>query len=585
MLVNSTSQRQPDLPLPLVTTNNPQPSGSRVTRSEQLLSPPPDPVLTVPFVPSIRPGDANGYVFGKPASAQDGFLTQHNALSGQIGWLISQQPTYEDFLEKYKYYIRENPDEVGKIGTLYANFVSQFWTSSNSVQTDSKPPQEQLVLLHRKMLSTQASLRAADGTLSTKAQGLINNALRYPTLSARENALPHGARFGVYPITVDGNTPGGARLAGSFMITSSDGSVSTQPHWPDSDKRLFVDDKHGPVVLYTPGEGFEEFATPAQMQATLMKRIDAGGVPAELLSQSLPLSVENLLKPVRGEDLTLSFTPSQGDVIAEAVPQLLTRQKDELEALMKSDTSDLNSLQILGVMNNAADWTFQFDGANAMLARGQMLEDKQQPQWLKSLSPMNEGQYQYLDTQEQQSRDALVPLLEKIPSLQGFTNLKLTAALRKKYPDVNFDPEKIIVTTTTQSIVHTGVRHGAYNPRNVTRANGSLSDFALKNPTVWPAAQSHQHQSVTMSANLTDASGKPVIGDDGRPVVLQSDELKSLVNELDVGGNYIKLLEEKMAPDAVTGEPGALRSAWKANLSDVMSKQAFLGELNPSAYP
>ncbi|WEL71784.1 hypothetical protein P0D94_05905 [Pseudomonas sp. CBSPCGW29] len=112
-----------------------------------------------------------------------------------------------------------------------------------------------------------------------------------------------------------------------------------------------------------------------------------------------------------------------------------------------------------------------------------------------------------------------------------------------------------------------------------------MTDLALKNPTAWPPAESHQHSEVKFAAKLTDVSGKPVLGSDGKPVVLGTEELKALVNELDVGGNYIALLKERMAPDAQTGKPGKLRAAWKANLSDVMQKQAFLGQLNPQAYP
>lgn len=538
----------------------------------------------MPVVRSIRPATVAEYAFGRPASAQQGYFSQHNSLNIQINRLISQQPTYEQFVQEYQEYVAKTPGAVGQIGELFANAVTRFWTSPRPTETDPSPPQDQLINLHRQMLSTQAALRVEDGTLSPASKALIDKAFRYPTLASRGSAFPNGARPGVYPLTVDDTTLNGARLAGAFMITASDGSLQTQPHWPNGNKNMLANQDNGPVVLYTPGEGFEEFATPAQLQSTLMQRIDKGGVRAELLSQSLPLSAENLRKPLRGEDLMLSFAPTSGDVIAEAIPQLLERQKAELNALTHSDTSDMNGPQISQAMNNAANWSTQLDGSNAMLARGERLEDKQQPQWLKNLSRMNEGEYKSLEASEQQSLQSLVPLLEAIPSLQGFAHDKLAAALRKKYPTVNIDPDKIVVTTTTQSRTHTG-RQGAYVARNVSRQHSSLIELALKNPTAWPAAESHQHVEVKFAATLTDVSGKPVLGADGKPVVLGTEELKTLVNELDVGGNYITLLKERMAPDAQTGAPGKLRSAWKANLSDVMQKQAFLGQLNPQAYP
>ncbi|WP_226476455.1 DUF6543 domain-containing protein [Pseudomonas sp. MWU16-30323] len=586
MIVQPHTQYQPDLP-PSSDPTRHQPSERQ---APQLGGQAPFSGLAVtgtpvlPVVRAILPAAVAEYVFGRPASAQQGFLTQHDALNIKINRLIRQQPTYEQFVQEYQEYVARTPGAVGQIGELYANAVTRFWTSPRPTEKDPSPPQDQLINLHREMLATQAALRVEDGTLSPASKALIDKAFRYPTLADRENAFPNGARPGVYAITVDDNTPNGARLAGAFMITTTDGSRQTQPHWPNGNKNIPANQDNGPVVLYTPGEGFEEFETPAQLQAALMQRIDKGGVPAELLSQSLPLSAENLRKPLRGDDLTLSFAPTSGDVIAEAIPQLLERQKAELNALTHSDTSDMNGQQISEAMNNAANWSSQLDGSNAMLARGERLEDKQQPQWLKNLSHMNEGQYKHLEAREQQSLQTLASLLEDIPSLPDFASQQLKAALRKKYPTANLDPDRIVVTTTRQSRVHTG-RPATYVPRTVSRQHSSLTDLALKNPTAWPAAESHQHSEVKFAAKLTDVSGKPVLGADGKPVVLGTEELKALVNELDVGGKYITLLKERMAPDAQTGAPGKLRSAWKANLSDVMQKQAFLGQLNPQAYP
>lgn len=582
MIVKRHSHYHPDTPESSV------PSNSLSAKNQPTVSQVPALSAGEPAAPvarGINPVTVKEYAFGKPVSDQQGLLIQHEALNGKINWLINQQPTYEAFVKENQQYVANTPGAVDQIGALFADTVSRFWTSPRPGTLEPESPQNQLINLHREMLSTQAALRVADGTLSTQSKGLIDKAFRYPTLSERERAFANGSRVGVYPLTVDDNTPSGARLAGAFMITASDGSQATEPHWPNGDKSIVANETNGPVVLYTPGEGFEEFASPAQLRAALMQRIDAGGIPEQLLSQSLPLPAQTLRSPLRADDLTLGFSPTSGDVIAQAIPQLLARQKAELEALVHSDTSDLSGPQIAQAMNDAANWSSQFDANNAMLARSEKLEDKLQPQWLKNLSPMNEGEYRYLKTSEQQSSEKLVPLLEKTPSLQSFAKQQLNAALQEKYPSVVFDADTIAVTTTRESRVHTGFRPGWHTPSNTSRTSSSLTDFALQNPTAWPAAESHQFSSTAMKAVLTNASGRPVFGTDGKPVVLQTDELKALVNELDVGGNYIKLLKQHMAPDAVEGEPAKLRAAWQDNLSDVMKTQAFIGELNPQAYP
>lgn len=584
MIVKRHLQVQPDFPfrsnvvLPKAVEQPAPRSDSPGIVSEQAITGTP---LT-PIVRGIYPAFVKEAGVNTPTSAQQGLLLQHDDLNNKINLLISQQPTYEAFVQKYQPYVASTPGAVDNIGALFANAVTRFWTAPRPGEKPSSPPQDQLINLHRQMLSTQAALRAADGTLSSAGKALIDKAFEYPTQADREKAFPHGSRLGVYPLTVDDNTPTGARLAGAFMLTATDGSSATTPHWPNGDKSLLASEDNGPVVLYTPGEGFEEFANPAQLQAVLMQRIDNGGVPATLLSESLPLPAERLRKPLRGQDLTLGFSPIPEDVTAAAIPQLLERQADELNALTHSDTSDMDGEHIAAAMNNAANWTSQFDGSNAMLARAEKLEDKQQPQWLKNLLPVNAGHYQFLDTCEQKTAQALAPLLEAIPSLQHFANQQINAALKQKYPTANFDADKIVVHTYGEFVFS---RKNGEVVKNVTNSFSSLTDVALKNATLSIPAENYQNRSLTMTASLTDTGGKPVLGADGKPIVLEGSEIAALVSKLEVGSNYIKLLKKRMAPEAVTGDAGKVRTAWKANLSDVMRKQAFLAELNPLAYP
>ena len=87
-----------------------------------------------------------------------------------------------------------------------------------------------------------------------------------------------------------------------------------------------------------------------------------------------------------------------------------------------------------------------------------------------------------------------------------------------------------------------------------------------------------------MTLPLRDKHGKPVRDLSGKPVTLDTDDLKALVNTTDVGGEYTKLLKQEMAPDAQSGSAVHLRTAWKAHLADAMDKEAFLAELSPDAY-
>lgn len=546
-----------------------------------------------PVVHPIYPPAIPRYAFGERVTPRQFALAVHQGLNNKIELLRNQQPTFESIIDQHLA-THGTTLSAQTIAEKFSEAVSRFWTSQRPDGPNSASPQNELISDHRKMLSYEAALRAADGTLSEQGNRLITYALRDPTLASREASYTPGSRFGVYPISIDDNTANGAHLAGAFMITTRDGSQGSEPQWPNGNKTILADESNGPVVLHTPGEGFEEFETPAQALKTLAQRIDNGGIPAKLLAESLPLSAEKLRTPLRGDDLTLGFTPIEDDVLADAVPQLLERQADQVKATMArlfgTDNvqlrgSQLRRPEVVSAMNEAADWTVPFDGTNAMLARAEKLAEKQQPDWLKNLPFHHEARYQALNDAVKDSLDQLTPKLEALPTLREYSTQQLTAALKKKYPTVDIDPDLVVVKTTTRSQVHTGARLGANALSSFSNKSSSLTDFALANPTAWPAADAYKHSADTMQAQLFDASGLPVLGADFKPVTLTTEALKTLVSDLDVGGNYIKLLKERMAPDAQQGAPAELRAAWKANLADVMNEQAFLATLNPDAYP
>lgn len=465
------------------------------------------------------------------------------------------------------------------IATQYPAVLEDFWTTPRPTERNPKvmeSPQNQLLTLHKQQLSTLAALRVSDGTLTAASKNLIDSALQHPTLAEREKAFTDGARPGVYPLTIDDGTEHGALLAGTFLITQTDGSFSTPPPWPKG-KSLRLDDAHGPVVLYTPGEGFEEFATPAQARQALAKRLDEGGANADLLLQTVPLALQNGTEPPTGEDLMLSAAPLDGDVLAEGIPWMLKRQQAEAEASQRKDPLSSEAI------DDAADWSYLLDGSNALQARNQALADKLQPEWLKNLSPAQEALFARLEQAQEKSVDALTPLLESIPSLATFARDRMNEAIKKSYPNAVVDADQLMVQVRTRTHINNGRKTSSHTPfEKNTRV--SLTDLALKNPTEFPAGESATFTQTTFKLPLTDKQGKPVLDTDGKPVVLDTDQLKTLVNSADVGGEYTALLKKELATDAVAGKAGERRDAWKASQADLMSKEAFLAELNPDAY-
>lgn len=475
------------------------------------------------------------------------------------------------------------------IATQYPKTLQAFWATprpNEKIPPSLESPQNQLLTLHKQQLSTLAALRVSDGTLSPVSKQLIDTALQHPTLADRESAFTHGNRPGVYPITVDDGTERGALLAGAFLITKTDNSWASLPTWPNG-RALPLNDSNGPVVLYTPSEGFEEFTNPAQARQALAQRLDESGPDAELLLQQLP-RVKNRDEPHSGDDLMHSAEPLTGDVLAEGIPWMLKRQQEDIQAqaiqtLRSPGTNPLADPVSLQAMDDSADWSYLLDGSNALSARDAKLADKLQPEWLKKLSPAQVALFDHLEYSEENSARVLAPLLEKIPDLGAFSRDRIGEAIQKLYPSVQLNADKLMVEVQTKTSLHLG-RQSSNETPFVKIRTVSLTDLALKNPTEFPAPEASQFTQTTFKLPLVDTHGNPILDADGKQVIWDTEQLKTLVNTADVGGEYTKLLQKELATDAESGSAGEVRKAWKANLSDSLEKDALLAELNPDAY-
>lgn len=475
------------------------------------------------------------------------------------------------------------------IATRLPIALSSYWKKPPSGPGSQAPRQEQLLALHRQMLSTEAALRVEDGTLSHPGKQLIDAAFQYPTLAAREAAFASGSRPGVYPIRIDDNTPNGALLAGCFLITRKDGSSAEAPYSATDIRNIGLDAPNGPVVLYTPCDGFEEFATPADAREALLRRINGDEEKANVLLKSLPLSVQHSRNPQWGDDLMLGFAPVSGDVVAQALPLLLKRQADEVKETLqfaftaepgKYGTGNVLDPAIATGINDAADLSLQFDGSNAMLARNEKLMEQRQPQWLKELTPEQEARYRELEQAEQTSFSRLQPLLEKLPSLGDFAKKLLRQALKdklqKRYPKDDVDPDKLMVRVTTEKSINLRQIVLPRIPLPPTTELISLTDLALRNTSAWDSGVSLLSAKTTWEAHL--------VGADGKRVNLDTQWIEELIKPADVGGKYLRLFGEKLDPSAPSGEAAALRNAWKHNQQARLAKDAFLTSHDPDAY-
>ncbi|MDI3250024.1 MULTISPECIES: membrane-targeted effector domain-containing toxin [unclassified Pseudomonas] len=263
--------------------------------------------------------------------------------------------------------------------------LARFWTEPRTGEPNPESPQNELLGIHREMLSTLAALGVEDGALTPAAKSLIDKTLEYPTLEARESAMRDGERPGVYPLKLEVPSPAGSLLAGAFLITSSDGASAARPFdSAQTDRTLSPGQQHGLTVLYTPRDGYETFESPAKALAALRQRINDDPDAAEQLLLSLPIEVQQGLRGDWKNQLSQNLSPVEADVIAAGVPQLLARQRQQvvnaLQALYDRQSVEpelvdpWRHLLTEADVHHAADLGPHFDGSSALEAREQWLD-------------------------------------------------------------------------------------------------------------------------------------------------------------------------------------------------------------------
>ena len=316
----------------------------------EFISPPLSPLSlhasTLAEVEGIAPVRANrsGLLSGLQITDQRLLLNEYQALNQQIQGLMDRQPTRTDSLAEQPGQASEEPSPLSP---------SRFWTEARPGEVNPEPAQNQLLAIHRQMLSTLAALLVEDGTLSLAAKALIDTAFEHPTLAERERAIPDGERPGVYPLKLDTPMPDGTLMAGSFLITRADGSSPTRRYdSPDADRTLQPGDQQGLTVLYTPRDGFEVFNTPAQALQRVRRRIADDPDAAQQFKHSLPLATQHSLKPGWENQLSQALAPLHNDVIAAGVQQLLEG------------------------LEQGADLAPHFDGSDALWARNERLLER-----------------------------------------------------------------------------------------------------------------------------------------------------------------------------------------------------------------
>lgn len=452
--------------------------------------------------------------------------------------------------------------------------LNDFW---NSQEAEQPALEEHLIALCRQVLAHQLALRTLDATLSAEGQALAANVLKYPDAPARESAFAVGSRPGVYRLALQD----GSLFAAAFILAANG---ATPPP--------------GRVMLYSPGEGFEEFQSLGQLNDAVAARLRAGDAAGTRLAASLPAQARAQLSGLPA----LAAVPVvlDADVIADSVRTLRSRQYFNVRAALRAET-----LPVTGELDLAADLAAQLDVSTVLAARNLRLVEPREPDWLRNASAQDQARYRQLELSMLEHNEALLPLMAKIQSLTLFSENETHRVLKLQKPDyaeVTIAPYKSLVHLRLASSYafqatgyrddETGTVYASKDPkinlvqylgnRQLTAGTWSatvlvelrtLGTFARRNVEPWSAHEAHRTLSAT--ANLIDDA-------DVHRGRLTDADLRALARQANIGAAYEAYLRAAFAQD---GEAGAFAGAWQNANATKLRKDVLQTRLNPAAEP
>ena len=419
--------------------------------------------------------------------------------------------------------------------------VEHFWNTPHSA-LENKRPKEWLSAFLRHFITTEATVRHLDKTLSTENYAAIHNLHDLTTAQAPIDRAP-AAPIQVYGVALKGQTP--ARdivLQGVLVITDSTTSL-TQIAQTSGLYR---------VVAHMPGSGLEEFASLDALSQELKARLQ-DVYQREALLDCTPLKDRQRALSLRDIDYREITT----DVFETYVDELIAQQLQNVIYAWKTAEAQSTQYTLTTLSHHLEKaLAINLDPASILKTRYTRLLENQFPTWLTEASEESKQHWRQsverLKHEQQYSQLSDTTLLlenGQKSTLLGYARARLKQQIRADHT-LDVDPDHIIVTTSEALITSPGIyplstsgyaagvsvhRTGPTITYKTTRR--SLSELALENIGL---------------LDLNFALTARVLGPDGKPhPTLTTAYLKSLVRTLDIGKNYESLLYSTLVdPDS-----------------------------------
>lgn len=266
--------------------------------------------------------------------------------------------------------------------------TAQFWQEKSS-QTGTQSRKSWLLDKLKDVLKAETELLSHDATLTPGQVQLINDVVRYPSLSTRA-ALPVSSRPAVYALTLkDPSKEPPIAFAGAWVMTARDGSAtldaSGMTRLSDKTTEVEINAKAnaGEAVLYTPSGGLQGFASLQALEIELNRRhteIAEFESLLELLSPTDLMRVHALSEKAE-TSLEFTFKEIHGSVFEYWFKVHDDQRQANLEHTL-SLAKTVSPGQLSEHLEHVLDYVPRFKQASALNARIAKFLGKKTREWL-----------------------------------------------------------------------------------------------------------------------------------------------------------------------------------------------------------
>ncbi|MFJ2332489.1 dermonecrotic toxin domain-containing protein [Pseudomonas helleri] len=448
--------------------------------------------------------------------------------------------------------------------------TAQFWQDKSS-QTGAQSRKSWLLDKLKDVLKAETELLSHDATLTPGQVQLINNVVRYPSLSTRA-ALPVSSRPAIYALTLkDESKEPPIAFAGAWVMTARDGSATVDAsgitRLSDKTTAIEINAKAiaGEAVLYTPSGGLQGFASLLALEVELKRRHTQFTEFESLLELLSPTDLMRVRALREKADTSLEFTFKEiHDSLFDYWFKVHDEQRQANLEHALSLAKTVSPAQLSEHLEHVLDYVPRFKQTNALNARIAKFLGKKTREWL---SKANDTDRQaWFEASAHYRTISLIAHANGEPSAHQYGDkaflLRYARDQLQDYIQAEYglivDPDTVFITTTVAErgagpiIPISAYGTSSYTAVNsLSRTGPSIKLVSTSRTLSQLALENVGSVDIDYALTATVSTGS---ADGPRMDALSAAQIKHIIRTVNIGDSYKAFLRDRFidSPQAIS---------------------------------